>query len=957
MAIDPLMPLQILKPGFFGNGTMYQAKGRWREGNFVRFHEGTIQPIGGWVQQGLTGDTIVGTPHAALCWQASDATPYIALGTTHGLYVIDDNNVVYDITPDPADIPAPIYDWQLTNFGAYLIATNSLRGDQDLSLVNVYTWIGVTADPAVPAWTTAVGPRGAYACFATPERQLVVLRGKDPTDRPARTGVDTIYSERRVFTSTTEELDGFVSSDTNEGGDFDLQTPGRCMTGTQGKGESLVWTDTDLWKMTFIGGELVYSYQKAGDDCGIVSKRAFVQIDKGAYWMSRGKFYVYNGFTQSIPCEVTDAVFGDFNESRAHTVWCVSNARYNEITWFYPSAGAPVPDRYVTYNHVENHWVHGRLDRTAGVQKRFNSDVIDEVKPAFFDASGNLFEHESGDERDALAWLASGPIEHGNGDQLMRINGIMDDTDVAGNVQLRIYTAMAADSLESDNGPYTLGPITNLRLKARQIRLRIEEAEQTSWRVGSPRLIMRPVERRGTGPGTADLVAASLEIIPPEVTLIQAQHYTFESIVRNAAGQVLDIDPDTWTSSNDDEIPVNQRGTVTALASPSTTNIQAFITSPALASNIAIVNVEADDDGVTVEITPTAADLTPGETVQLTAVVRNTAGQILVGYPIDSWTSNSAHATVDSTGLVTGVSTGVADIQAHITSPTAGTVDSNFSVITVTDPFVTHTFIGPADDHFVVTSGSGNVEVLIVGGGGSGGSVDGTGVGTGGGGAGGVVHLAAQAVAVGSYHVVAGGGGAGPDAEATVAPVVNGNDGEDSSFNDANTAFGGGGGGAGTVDHYAFATPVYNRGGNSGGSGGGGAAVSDSTAVGFGGGTGVGGQGNPGGSGTGDSGVIAAGGGGAGGVGHDAGSGSGGSGLAFTTSGTSTTYAVGGPGGSAAGGGGTGLAGADGFGNGGGGTGGARGSRGGNGGSGVVIIRYLVSTGIVATGGVKVVHN
>jgi len=43
----PLIPIKI-PPGFFRNGTQYQAKNRWYKGNLVRFSEGRLRPIGGW---------------------------------------------------------------------------------------------------------------------------------------------------------------------------------------------------------------------------------------------------------------------------------------------------------------------------------------------------------------------------------------------------------------------------------------------------------------------------------------------------------------------------------------------------------------------------------------------------------------------------------------------------------------------------------------------------------------------------------------------------------------------------------------------------------------------------------------------------------------------------------------------------------------------------------------------
>ena len=955
--IENLVPLK-LPPGFYANGTRYQAKGRWNEGNLVRFHEGTIQPIGGWLSRATTGAPMQGVPLAAISWQTPDGTPFLAVGTTLGLYVIDANNVVFDITPAPGDTHTPPFDWQLSTFGAFLMAVNSLRGDDDTSLVNTYFWIGNTNVPAQPAWTSDIGPRGAYAAFATPERFLVMLRGQDPTTAPARSGVDTLYSERRVYWPSQEELAEFVATDTNTGGNFDLQTDGRLIVGAAARGQSLLWTDVDLWTMSYIGGELIYSFQNVGKQCGIVGRRAYVLLDKGAFWMGRGKFFSFDGFVRVLPCEVTDAVFGDFNEARASTVWALPNPRYNEITWFYPSAGAQYPDRYVTYNHVEGHWVFGALDRTAGVPQRFTRDVIDEPKPVMFNMARVMFDHETGNERDAQAYLTSGPVELGVGDRLGRLQGFMPDDRIVGDVNLKLYAAMAPDALETLHGPYTLGPLTAVRVTARQVRVRLEEATPSDWRVGAVRLAVRPAERRGTAPGAMDLTPASIEIVPSVVTLISSQHYTFQAIVRNAAGQVLDRKPDVWQSDNAPQVPVDTTGTVTGLATPATAHITARLLDPPLTSNVATVNVTGDNVPTSLTILPTPLNLVATFTQQMTYEFRNAIGQLLTGFVPDSWAStDETVATVDSDGLVTAIDAGTANISAALLDPP---LTSNSVPCTVGNAWVIHTF-PTGTNTFVVTSGSGDAEVLLVGGGGSGGSVDGSGVCAGGGGGGEVVHVPAFAVAPGTYDVRVGGGGLAPHADHTLASgtlaALTGGNGVDSIFGPL-TARGGGGGGAGFTDN-GFRE---HRQGRDGGSGGGGGSAFDTIAApDNAGGASVAsdGSGSAGGSGVNATPTSAGGGGGGAGGAGAPGDGTtgpslGGPGLSFDTASADGTMREYGKGGNSQCFPATITAGANGTGNGGFGSGTAEGCDGGAGGAGTLIIKYQLSSGIVATGGVRV---
>lgn len=178
---DQLYPVDI-PPGLVNNGTTYQAKGRWHAGNFVRFFNGTVQPIGGWVKRTLTGAAILGEPTTVVAWTLNDGTPWIAVGTTTSLYVIDKNNVVYDIGLGWADAPGTI--WQLAPFGSYLVAVNSSK-DPTFATGNVWVWMGDPGTPINYAGGALVGdPTNVFGCFTTGERFLVALQGTPPAAFP-----------------------------------------------------------------------------------------------------------------------------------------------------------------------------------------------------------------------------------------------------------------------------------------------------------------------------------------------------------------------------------------------------------------------------------------------------------------------------------------------------------------------------------------------------------------------------------------------------------------------------------------------------------------------------------------------------------------------------------------------------------------------------------------------------
>jgi len=178
---EELYPLAF-PPGLYHNGTKTQASGRWYDGNGVRFHQGTIGPIGGWVQRTLTGAAIAGVPNAAIAWSDNAGNAWLAIGTTTKLYVVSSANVVYDITPTTGFNTGgnPVF-WQLETFGSYLVAVYNGPGTNPTGAVNVFSWTGDTATIAAQVVPGVLdSPFNIYGIVTTPERFLFMLRGDDP---------------------------------------------------------------------------------------------------------------------------------------------------------------------------------------------------------------------------------------------------------------------------------------------------------------------------------------------------------------------------------------------------------------------------------------------------------------------------------------------------------------------------------------------------------------------------------------------------------------------------------------------------------------------------------------------------------------------------------------------------------------------------------------------------------
>ena len=75
-------------PGFDKQNTDITNKGRWIEGDKVRFRYGYPEKIGGWEKVSTT--EFIGVARAQLAWNSLDGTAYDALGTNKKLYIYNE---------------------------------------------------------------------------------------------------------------------------------------------------------------------------------------------------------------------------------------------------------------------------------------------------------------------------------------------------------------------------------------------------------------------------------------------------------------------------------------------------------------------------------------------------------------------------------------------------------------------------------------------------------------------------------------------------------------------------------------------------------------------------------------------------------------------------------------------------------------------------------------------------
>ena len=491
-----LIPLQ-LPPGVHANGTEFESSNRWREASLVRWHDGSMRPVGGWTVR--KSSAFASAPRAMISYLDNDSDEHMSAGTYEKLYYINPSLTVTDITPSSgftsgslngalnlgygggfmgstnygraptsSGVYAEATTWSLDTWGEYLLGVSSTDG-------KLLEWQG---NPSANAATVANAPVDNLAMVVTEERFVFCLgAGGNP---------------RKVAWSDKENNTSWTAAATNEAGDMELQTNGQIMCGVRMRGATLILTSEDAHLATYSGAPFVYGFQRVGTACGIASRKAAVAIDEGAFWMGKKGFYTFNGSTATeIACEVADYVFDDLNPSQVSKVYAVHNSQFGEIWWFYPSESANENDRYVTLDYKEGHWATGVIDRTAGVDQGIF------VNPIWADASGNLYNQETGYTHGSVKpYAESGSISLGNGDTIMKVSKLIPDERTQGQVEVTFKTRFHPNDSETSHGAYTLSNPTDVRFTGRQVRVKIQGTANDNWRSGIMRIDAVPGGRR-----------------------------------------------------------------------------------------------------------------------------------------------------------------------------------------------------------------------------------------------------------------------------------------------------------------------------------------------------------------------------------------------------------------------------------------------------------------------------
>jgi hypothetical protein len=321
--------------------------------------------------------------------------------------------------------------------------------------------------------------------FVTPTKAIAIVNAPTSCEAVMTTAERFVFAlgasgnPRKVSWCDQENNTVWTASTTNQAGDFEINSVGSLKCGKRVRGINLLFTDVDVHVATYIGLPYVYSFEKAGSGCGVISSQAVAAIDTAAIWMSKSGFWVYDGYVKPLVSDVGDYIFQNINYNQSSKVYAVHNSRYGEIIWFYPSSASNENDSYVVYNYREGHWAIGLLARTAGTDRGVFTN------PLMISSDGYIYEHEVGYAYDsAVPYAESGPYQIGNGDNIMSVRRVIPDEQTLGEVVISFKTRMYPMATETTYGPYAAAQPTDVRFAARQVKVRYTGNVLEDWRVG-----------------------------------------------------------------------------------------------------------------------------------------------------------------------------------------------------------------------------------------------------------------------------------------------------------------------------------------------------------------------------------------------------------------------------------------------------------------------------------------
>lgn len=361
-------------------------------------------------------------------------------------------------------IIAPMRQWSLDHWGQDLIASPSGGG--------IYYW---TPPDPVPATVMPNAPIYNTAVFVMAQVQIAVALGAE---------ISSTQEPLLIRWSDAGDFTAWTATATNQAGSYQI-TGGSMIVGGLAVGlGALVWTDQDLWSMTYSGLPFVFGFNRIAPECGLVAQRAAGAVGGLVMWLGLHQFFRYGGGdgVKSVECSVWDFYWNNTDQTQLGQYHCAINANFNEMAWHFPLAttsplwSALAPMAYIKYNYIEDCWDYGlssQYQRTAWVG---HSPI---GSPVGADLDGLLQQHELGYDANGVgmqwSWTTGG-FDLAEGEEFVFVDLLIPDSITVGSPTIN-YTVTAANYPNAPPitvGPFPVTPTTPfvpLRIRGHQISI------------------------------------------------------------------------------------------------------------------------------------------------------------------------------------------------------------------------------------------------------------------------------------------------------------------------------------------------------------------------------------------------------------------------------------------------------------------------------------------------------
>ena len=405
--------------------------------------------------------------------------------------------------------------WSQANFGERLLYCP--RG------FSLYVW-----DPGSGA-TPAFGTRGTLVSGTDVPSQVNQIMVSDISRITIAFGCSeygaygtAAFDPLLIRWTAQESYTDWTPSATNQAGDSRLSHGSTIVGAIQTRQEILVWTDSAIYSMQYLGPPFVYGFTLLADNISIVSPNAMATAAGVVYWMGVDKFYVYSGRVETLPSSVRQYVFSDINKEQQAQFFAGTNEGYSEIWWFYCSKNSDTIDRYVIFNYLDRVWYYGTMGRTAWLDSALRE------YPAATTDNNLLVYHEAAIDDGSTnpptainAYIQSSDFDIEDGHNYGFVWRIIPDitfdgSATSGTTSLNPYvqftvrpkqnpgsgygTALSptVQSAQSYAGQttYNVQQFTEIiysRVRGRQMAFKVESNSRgTQWQLGVPRIDVRP---------------------------------------------------------------------------------------------------------------------------------------------------------------------------------------------------------------------------------------------------------------------------------------------------------------------------------------------------------------------------------------------------------------------------------------------------------------------------------